>query len=64
MALGLGFRQENGKPFNEVFTIFIIIEYPAALYSRYHDMMQKAGSIESCCPGHDHKLFLQLCHII
>jgi len=60
IALGLGFRQENGKPFNEVFTILIIIEHPAALYSPYLDMIQEAGSIESCCPGHDHKLLLQL----
>ena len=60
IALGLGFRQENRKPFNKVFTIFIIIKYPAALYSPYHDMMQEAGAIESGCPGHNHKLLLQL----
>ena len=59
IALGLGFRQENRKPFNKVFTIFIIIEYPSALYSPYHDMMQEAGTIESGYPGHDYKLLLQ-----
>jgi hypothetical protein len=60
IALGFGFRQENRKPFNKVFTIFIIIEYPSALYSPYHDMMQEAGTIESGYPGHDYKLLLQL----
>ena len=56
IALGLGFRQENRKPFNKFYAIFIIIEYPTALYSSYHDMMQEAGSIESGYPEHDHKL--------
>ena len=60
IALGLGFRKQNRKPFNKVFAIFIIIEYPAALYSSYHYMMQEAGTIESGCPWHDHKLLLQL----
>ena len=45
VALGLCFRDENRKPLNEVFTIFIIIEYPAALYSSDHNMMQEAGNI-------------------
>ncbi|GBE51889.1 hypothetical protein BMS3Bbin14_00346 [bacterium BMS3Bbin14] len=38
--MGLGCRQENRKPFNKVFTIFIIIEYLSAFYSSDHDIMQ------------------------
>jgi len=56
IALGLCFRKENRKPLNEVFAVFIIIGYPAVLYSSAHDIMQEAGRIESGYPRHDHNM--------
>jgi hypothetical protein len=52
ITLSLGFRQKNGKPFKEALTVFIIIEYPPALYSSDDDMMQEAGCVESGYPWH------------
>jgi len=40
-------------PFNEIFAILIIAEYPPAFYLPDHDMMQEAGRIWASCPGHD-----------
>ena len=45
-------------PFNEVFTIFIIIEYLSALYSSDYDMMQEAGCIKSGHPRHAPNILL------
>jgi hypothetical protein len=38
-ASGLGLGQKIGEPFNEVFTILIIVKYLTALYSSDHDVM-------------------------
>jgi hypothetical protein len=45
IALGLGFRKENRQPFNEVFSVPVIIEDLTPFYSSDHDMMQKAGCV-------------------
>jgi hypothetical protein len=39
VASGLGFRQELGQPFDEIFTIFILPENLAAFYPSDHNMM-------------------------
>jgi len=47
----LGTQQQLGGgrglrwPFNEVFTVFVILEYLSAFYPSDHNMMQEAGSI-------------------
>ena len=47
IALGLCFRKEHRQPFDEVFTIRIIIEDLSPLYASDHDMVQETGCIES-----------------
>jgi hypothetical protein len=53
LALGFGFRQEKGKPFKEIFTIVIITENLASLYSSDHDMMQEAVIVKAGDSGHE-----------
>jgi len=38
-------REENGKAFDEVFTIGILDKYLSAFYPSDHQMMQEAGGI-------------------
>jgi hypothetical protein len=40
IALGFGFRKKLRKSFYQVFTVFIAVEDPAALYPSDHGMMQ------------------------
>jgi hypothetical protein len=53
VAFCLRLRAEILEPFNKVMTIFPAAKYSPAFYPPDHDVVQNAGSIESCCPWHD-----------
>jgi hypothetical protein len=48
-ALGLGFREENGQSYDRVFAVFIMIDFPATLYSSDYDMIREARDILLAC---------------
>ena len=58
--MGVGFRQEIGKPLNEVFTLLIIREYITALYSSDRDPAERGpegpGGIQACGSWHGSKM--------
>jgi hypothetical protein len=57
--LGLGFREENGKPFNKIFAIFIILEYLPPFYPSDHDVMREPGVFNRADRGMNAKYFQQ-----
>ncbi|MFO8165984.1 MAG: hypothetical protein R6T98_15805 [Desulfatiglandales bacterium] len=45
VALGLGFFQDDGKPTEERFAVFVVPEDFATFNSSGHDVLEKAGGV-------------------
>ena len=52
VALGLGFFEDVGEPFQERLAVVVIEEDLSSLYSPGHDVLEKAGGVKSWLAGH------------
>jgi len=52
VALGLGFFEDAGEPFQERLTVLVVEEDLSSFYSPGHDVLEEAGSIKSGLARH------------
>ena len=52
VALGLGFFEDNGEPFQERLAVLVIEEDLSSFYSPGHDVLEKAWGVKSWLTGH------------